>query len=495
MRPCNPFCTVALTCLLSLAAIPLCRAADKLAGPGGADFHTSATEPFPVDGTSPPDSPAGVSFLLTAPAGKDGFVRIVDGHLAHGSGRRLRIWGVNATAKACLPGKEDAPRVAAHLARCGINCVRFHFLDSLAPRGLIEAGRDDTQSLDTAQLDRLDFFIARLKDRGIYADLNLNVGHVYKQGDGVRDYELLGFAKALTYFDPRLIKLQKLYARQLLTHRNPYTGNQYRVEPAVALVELVNENSIVESWFSGRLLGRNERKHPGTWTDITASYEKALTDLYNRWLGEHLDAGALLRLRTAAGAAEGPIARLQPKEFAAAAKERFHAEAAFYMDLEQRYFRDMRRYLREELDVKPLLLATSDHNHGRSGYPLLASTSLLDVIDGHVYWQHPNYLTDPVSGRQTGFQISNTPMVNDPLYSSVVQLSRTAMAGKPPACIETVRGSVILRELDQATSLAAQPLDGTGRPLGPVIQGEKTESGWKLTIGGTTTTWYLLTLK
>ena len=81
--------------------------------------------------------------------------------------------------------------------------------------------------------------------------------------------------------------------------------------------------------------------------------------------------------------------------------------------------------------MKPLLLATADHNHGRSGYPLLASTAQLDVIDGHVYWQHPNYLTDPVTGRQTGFQIPNTPMVNDPLHSSVVQLSRTAMAGKP----------------------------------------------------------------
>ena len=87
----------------------------------------------------------------------------------------------------------------------------------------------------------------------------------------MRDRELLGFAKALTYFNPRLIELQKEYARQLLTHRNPYTGNEYRHEPAVAIVELVNENSIVESWFSGRLLGKNQQKNPGTWTDIPAT--------------------------------------------------------------------------------------------------------------------------------------------------------------------------------------------------------------------------------
>jgi len=41
-------------------------------------------------------------------------------------------------------------------------------------------------------------------------------------------------------------------------------------------------------------------------------------------------------------------------------------------------------------------------------------------VDGHVYWQHPGS-PPPV----------NTPMVNDPLHSTVVQLSRTAVAGKP----------------------------------------------------------------
>jgi hypothetical protein len=90
----------------------------------------------------------------------------------------------------------------------------------------------------------------------------------------------------------------------------------------------------------------------------------------------------------------------------------------------------MARYLKADLDVQPPLAGTSDHNHGKSGYPLLTATSLLDIVDGHVYWQHPRYLTDP-AGRRRGFEIPNTPMVNDPLRSTVVQLSRTAMAGKP----------------------------------------------------------------
>jgi hypothetical protein len=202
---------------------------------------------FPVDWTAEANSPADLSFLLDAPAGKDGQVRIADGHLVRGDGKRLRLWGVNVTMACALPAKENAPLMARRLAQSGVNCVRFHFLDVLAPRGLLDANRDDTRAFDPTQVDRLDFFVAELKKRGLYTNLNLNVAHPYKPGDGVRDSERLGFAKGLTYFDPRLLELQKEYARMLLTHRNPYTQSEYRREPAVAVVELLNENSLVES--------------------------------------------------------------------------------------------------------------------------------------------------------------------------------------------------------------------------------------------------------
>jgi len=376
-----------------------------------------AQAPFPMDWQAASPSPADVSFLLEAPAGKQGFVQSRGGHLALPGGERFRVWGVNFTGAATTPAREDAPRVAAHLARFGVNCVRFHFLDNRAPTGLIDAGRDDTRAFDAAQLDRFDFFVAELKKRGIYTNINLNVGRTYKPGDGVKDHELLGFAKALTYFDPRLVELQREYARALLTHRNPYTDSEYRNEPAVLIVELVNENSIVESWFSGRLSGEARRKNPGTWTDIPASHERDLTRLYNTWAGTRPGSGA--------------VDRLKPKEFASASRERFQLEAEFYIDLERRYFREMGEFLRKDVGVKSLIAGTSDHNHGASGYPLLSSTSQLDIVDGHVYWQHPRYFTDPVTGRQTGFEIPNSPMVNDPLHSSVVELSRSAVAGKP----------------------------------------------------------------
>ncbi len=378
-----------------------------------------------------------LSSLLDAPAGRDGRIVIRDGHLAKPDGTRFRIWGVNVTGSACFPKKENAPVVAAHLARFGINCVRFHFLDSNWSASLFIKGRDDTRALDPNQLDRLDYFVWELKKRGIYTNLNLNVGRNYRKNDGVRDYDYLGLAKVINYFDERVQMLHREYAKQLLTHHNPYTKSEYRTEPAVAIVELVNENSIVEAWFSDRLLGRNTKKRPGTWADITAWYADELTKQYNRWLNETRSNQQLRELRRAVGVGQSdPVPRLTRDQFEDAPEAQFHAEAAFYMHLEERYFKEMFAYLKEELAVKALIVGTSDHNHYRSGYPLLRSTSHCDVIDGHVYWQHPNYGTDPATGRRT-FWIRNTPMVDDPLHSPVVQLARSAVAGKPYTVSET----------------------------------------------------------
>jgi hypothetical protein len=380
-----------------------------------------------------------LSFLRVKPAGADGFVRIQGGRLAHADGSRFRIWGVNLTGGACFPRKEDAPAVADYLARFGVNCARFHFLDSNwgPEKTLFEWGTDSTRRLDTEQLDRLDFFVAELKRRGIYSNFNLNVGRHFRKGDGVADWQHLGMGKAATLFDARMIELQREFAEQLLTHANPYTRRPYVEEPALAIVELVNENSLVEAWFSGRLIGRDLGPADATWAGITHHYARQLDDMYNAWLERQLTAEERRPLEKAAGVAEGAqIDRLRPEQFDRADAFRFATEARFYMEIEDRFFSGMEAFLKETLGLRALVAATSDHNHYRSGYPMLASAAKLEIVDGHVYWQHPNYTRDPQTGRR-GFTIPNTPMVNDPLFSTPVRLSRSAVEGKPYTVSET----------------------------------------------------------
>ena len=362
--------------------------------------------PFTMEHRAADSASLDLSFLLDAPAGKHGFPRVRDGHLVRGDGARLRLWGVHLTdwsrGSVLLPTKEDAPMWASTLARYGINCVRLHFLDLDVPRGIIAAG-SDSRHFDAQQLDRLDFLVAELKKRGIYVDLNLNVGRSYRAGDSVPDFERIRWAKGLTLYDPRLIALQKEYARMLLTHVNPYTGLAYRDEPAMAIVEILNENAV--------------------WVGFSATpfYDAALTTLYNEWLAKNLSTAELARLREITGvAADAPVPRLKGPEVGAAPKERFFAESRFIVDVETRFYTGMASYLRDSLGVRVPITATADHGHSSSSYPMLMALSKLDIVDGHVYWQHPGS-PPPV----------NTPMVNDPLHSTVVQLSRTAVAGKP----------------------------------------------------------------
>jgi hypothetical protein len=190
-----------------------------------AQWDDALLKPFTIDHRAGATSLADISFLLDAPAGKDGFIRIQGGHFVRSDGRRIRFWGVHLTdwsrGSILLPPHEDASMYAASLARFGVNMVRLHFLDLAAPRGIVDASGNDSRSFDPQQLDRLDFLISELKKRGIYLDLNLNVGRSYKAGDGVQDFDKIQWGKGLTLFDTRLIELQKEYAKKLLTHVNP----------------------------------------------------------------------------------------------------------------------------------------------------------------------------------------------------------------------------------------------------------------------------------
>jgi hypothetical protein len=385
--------------------------------------------PYSIDWTATDESVVDLSGFLDAPAGRDGFVTVKGKHLVKPDGTRFRIWGVNICGPLCFPEEDVARATADDLDRMGINCVRFHHMDSNWGRNPFDRTRDDTRRLDPESLDRLDYFVAELKERGIYTNLNLNVSRRFKAGDDVRDHELLGYGKSATYFNPRLIELQREYAEQLLTHRNAYTGHEYRHEPAVLVVEMVNENSVLEGWVSGRLVGRDVDE-PGTWTPIPVSYAEELTDLYNRWLPEHVTPEQLRLIRREVGVgSEGRVPRLKPAEFAKASRLRFHTEATFYMELERKFFGGMRQLLKDKLGVRSLLVGTSDHNDGFSGYTHIHANLIFDIVDGHGYWQHPRL------GDITW--IKNTPMVNDPLDSTVTQFARTPVVGRPYTISET----------------------------------------------------------
>jgi hypothetical protein len=400
------------------------------------------------DDTAP--SPVDMSHLLPKPAGGEGFIRNVDGHFVTEAGTRWRMWGVNMCTDMPLPPHDKAPAVARRLAKQGINTVRLHAIDHRWPNGIVErsergspenrwwGGQDeDTRSLDPEALARLDWFVVCCKREGIYMDLNLNVARTFSQADGVAAAEEIRWGKGLTYLDPRLIELQKEYAAQILGHANPFTGVRYADEPAVCLIELVNENSLLENFFRGLLTSPPGQDQHGNWRGAPAYYQEQLDRRWNDWLARRYpDREALATawegdLDEGEDATAGTVRRLPRDEWAEAAAPRFRDEARFVYEIERDYFQDMQTYLRGELGARQLILGTSDHNHGWSAMPMLAANAELDVMDGHFYWQHPVSHTPGRHWTREDWWIANTPMVDDPDGSVVPACSRSMVANKP----------------------------------------------------------------
>ena len=226
-----------------------------------------------------PDNGSSVAHLLDAPAGRHGFVGVKDGRFVTDAGP-IRFHATNLTGPANFPKHADADKLAARLARFGINCVRLHFMDTWYVNFMPEPTQailaDDThtqRNLDPGQLEKLDYMIAAFKKRGIYVDMNLHVGRTLDERDGFENAEALPWAsKGIGQFEPRMIELQKEYARKLLTHINAYTGNAYTDEPAVALIEISNEDGLTRFYYDG------------TFDRLPEPYASELRRQWNEWL-------------------------------------------------------------------------------------------------------------------------------------------------------------------------------------------------------------------
>ncbi|MBI5832981.1 MAG: carbohydrate binding domain-containing protein [Armatimonadetes bacterium] len=244
------------------------------------------------------DSPGitDLSGWLDKPAGRLGPVRAgADGHLYTGD-RQLRLFGVDQTFSANFPTHEQAEKVAGRLAKFGVNIMRFHIMDMARyPRGLLARDATNTRDFDPEALERLDYYTAQLKARGIYTYLCLLNYRPFAAADGLpKPIEELGNPyqgrHVPGFWDPAQIALQKEYAQRLLSHRNAYTQLTYAEDPAVAFVEINNENGLIHAWLSGTVDG------------LPAVFREQLQARFAAWLRGRYASTEVLRAAWARGA-------------------------------------------------------------------------------------------------------------------------------------------------------------------------------------------------
>jgi len=324
------------------------------------------------------------SFRLAPPAGHKGFLFVgSDGHFYFQDGGQARFWGINVAKDAVFVSHETIDTAAALFARAGFNLVRLHHVDDvngLLPRA--QAGRKPR--IDPRKLDAVDYWIAALKKRGIYVYLDLLDYRTFWEEEGVQKGSALGRgAKPYALFNERLIQLQREYARELLIdHVNPYTGLSYAQDPAVAMIELCDENGLLV-----------RQKH---WGQMVSPYREELLRRWNFWLRSQYHSAAQLNQAWAGpegqpGLAnfenldEGTVALPGVSPQMASVEARAVDVRRFAASLHRDYFVQMRDFLRAA-GIKAPLTAVTD-----TEYPadLFAVATELDFIGANYYFAHP----------------------------------------------------------------------------------------------------------
>ncbi len=383
------------------------------------------------------------SFLLDAPAGRHGFVRAQDGHFYAGE-QRIRFYGFNLPFTALYPGKADAELIAERLARAGMNFVRIHAEDAPAFDGedrLIPYSAGDSRHFDPQCWDRLDYLLHCLKQRGIYLQLDLFCYRRFLPGDGL-DYpdDMNKYFKQANVFNRRLIDLQQEFARAYLTHVNPYTGLRYLDDPAVAIVQVMNEDGIF--WYEGR----DEVGLP--------SYRVELDRRFNAWLlAKYGSRAALDRAWTNA---EGVCALLADEDPECGTVRRLaHLEGTqMYVDWKADYrglssparYADYTRFLagvqlafaqemREFLLDLGVRCPINISNHAQGAADIMSLDRYADVNQDNAYWNHPDTVRREEPRYHAWNMVESDPrrtVVDSPFRLNLVtRLNHDRVAGKP----------------------------------------------------------------
>lgn len=316
--------------------------------------------PFMISYDLAKDGVTDCSYLLDAPAGKHGFTRIEGQHFVNDAGP-IRFNGVNIVGGANFPSKEQAERMAKRLAHLGFNMVRLHFFDlsDYNFRDIYEKGilvNDGTfLTFDPERQDKFDYMIFQFKKHGIYINVNLMVGRPFKGRNG---------------FDKDIQQKEIDYARKLFTHVNPYTGLTLADEPAVALVELNNENAVFASMY------------------------RAQTSLNPDWPTYD--------------------------ELRKSSDERRMEVLAMYEKADRDHWNRQRDVLVNELGVKVPVAGT------QADYTTLWASEGMDYFDKHAYWCHPSNQRD-----RNNWAIRNVPMVNDTLGGTLTALATYRPSDRP----------------------------------------------------------------
>lgn len=344
-----------------------------------------AFEPSP-DAFRP--SPIDLRFLNEKFAGENGWIAVKNGQFVHSkTGKTVRFWAVNAGPDIIRMDKASVDYLARHLAKYGVNMVRMHG----------EVWKEDNfREVDRDYLDKYFYFIAAMKRQGIYCTLSIYfpLWIRLKSDDGFGDYNWQ-HPFSMPFFNKRFQEIYKGWWRELMTTPNPYTGVALKDEPAVAMVELMNEDSYFFWTFT-------------PYQNIPAQQMETLEKEFGNWLKTKY--GSLGAAFTAWGGdrirgddeSAGRAGFMGLWEIFDQRNKRAQDTARFLAENQRAFFQQMRDYVKKELGYKGLVQAS---NWITANAQILGpldkwSNAVCDYMDRHGYFGGPH------EGERAGWSIS-----------------------------------------------------------------------------------------
>ena len=342
--------------------------------------------PLEYSGNTIAGSALDFSRYLDAPAGKYGPVIVTkEGHFAFRDApeKRIRFFGPNLVGNSSYLEKKWADDFVTKAVRLGYNSVRFHHFEN----DLVDPTSPQSSTLNPKTLDQLDYLFAELKKHGIYSCLDLYASRTMRPGDNVKEregetFEQYAFEmKGLIPISPTAMASWKAFARNLLTHRNPYTGMTWAEDPALYSLNLINEDPLVSVW----------------------NRSPQLVPLYEAKYYEYLKEKGL----------DTPENR----------ESRGGLFIQFLNEVQIKCIQEQIRFLRDELHLTALI---TDLNM-TSKFTLTEVRRHLEFVDNHQYWDHPSF---PVQEWRMPYAFSNKSAISRnaliPRY-----LMPTRVFGKP----------------------------------------------------------------
>ncbi len=329
------------------------------------------------------DAALSLRTLNEAVAGERGPITRHNAEFRTGAGKPIRFWGVNAGPALLEQDEAAIDYFAGRMAKLGVNLVRLH-------GSLVDRSGADPTAISLVRLNKLQYTVQALKKQGIYSELS-TFFPLWMQmipSDG-----LVGSAAAKSknpfgrlFFEPRMQDLYRAWVRTILTTTDPRTGKSLAEEPAVALFEIINEDSLLFWTFTAENVGAP------AWTLIEQQFAQwaekqygSLAQAATAWQGERLpdDAAECLGLYDPWHLTADALSKSGPGKQA-----RAKAQARFYTETQHDFYAHMRDYLRNEIKYRGCVVASNwiTADPGSLGALERWSYTATDVLDRHGYF-------------------------------------------------------------------------------------------------------------